>query len=377
MSKSTGPKGDNDSKNDKNGSEGSESKGATTGSDSRGGRGDSGASRSNSDNDSDKGNDTGADTNDTGADTSSPQGTPGPAGIATSAMNDAAQAEMAKSADVYGSYVQSVVNAAPVRDAVGVSTTGDYGTVKSAAEMANELSMAQHDQEASTAWNEGRYGDWASNKLGGLVDNVQSFGYEQSREITQAPLDKMADISRNPMARMAAGVLGGPLGIGLTTAIGIADSVADYAQGELTGKKAAYQGIGDVVSSFAPTGVQIAYNAVANPKKAANQAIGMVTKTGNPIADTVLTKTFGYAADNMIDGMSNPLDNTTVMGTKLAQSRTAADNKYAMNTSSRRGGNYNKPQVMSNDAMSPYWYKLMQEQMNKPKYNQSALFLLG
>lgn len=289
---------------------------------------------------------------------------------------EAVDNQQQQSAQVYGSYVQDVLDAAPVRDAVGVSMEGEYGTIKGDRELSNAFQQAHHEQEAQSAWGDKRYGDYLSNKALGSVDRMQGWGYEQAREITQAPLDKMADIARNPAARGLAMLVGGVPGLALTSAIGVTDSIMDYAQGENTGKKAAFQGLGDLVGTFGPPGVQMAYNAVANPVAAAKQGIGMMVKTGNPIADMALQKGFGYAAEGMVSGLGNPLDNSMVMGESLTAKRNSADNNYASRVT-QTTGTYTRPQVMGNDAMLLEWQKARQQQMNKPRYSSSLLFNLS
>lgn len=290
--------------------------------------------------------------------------------------------EQAKaSAETYGSFIQGVLDAAPV--GVDNLNKGRFGTELSDAEIANTLSEADHAFAANQAWNAGEYGNWAANKIGGMVDAVQGWGYAQTRELTQAPLDKVADIARNPAVKGLAVMTGGLPGLALTAGVGLVDSVADYAQDEKTGKQSAFQGIGDLVTSFGPPGVQMAYRAVTSPKDAARQGIGMMTQTGNPIADTVLSRSFGFMSDNMIDGLSNPMEGprdtgltNSALGEGLLASRSNADNAYRTKVT-QTTGSYTAPKVMSDDALLLEWQKLGQQELNKPRYSSSLLFGLS
>lgn len=385
MSKSTGAKGsDNNSKGDNSsdkGSSDSESKGSTSsGNTGRGGNsGDAGRGSESKGSDA-KGSESDAKGSESSQD--SAQSDAGPSGIQTGAAREAMQREAERSADTYGSFVQGVMDAAPgapVRDAIGVSTTGEYGTVKGANELANDMSYASHQQLASDAWNDGSYGSWATNKLGGLVDSVQSYGYTQARELSQAPLDKIADLARNPAAKGAAMLLGGPAGLAVTGAIGLADTVADYVQGEKTGKQAGFQGLGDLVGTFGPPQAQLAYTAVTDPAKAAKQFVGGAIPVDNPIIGTALRKGFGYGIDKVAEGIKNgPTDtgiSNAAFGEGLLASRGNADRAWSTRTSTTGSGVM--PTVMNSDAMTLHWKMLAEQEAKKPKYNTSMMFLMS
>ena len=282
---------------------------------------------------------------------------------------DAADKQQKASAETYGSFVKGVLDAAPV--GVDNLNKGRFGTDLTDAEINNKLSEADHGFAANQAWNAGRYGDWASEKLGGVVDSVQGWGMEQARELTQAPLDKMADLSRNPAVKGIAMLAGGPIGLALTGAIGIADSVADYAQGEKTGKQSAFQGLGDLVGTFGPPQAQVAYSMVTNPKEGVKKGFGMMTGGMGPIVGTAMTKGFGYGVDKFSSALNNDAD---VMGPTLTASRQKADGSYESSMTTRTQGSYTKPVVMNNDAMMLDWQKLAQQQQQKPRYSSSLLF---
>lgn len=382
MSKSTGSKGsDNNSKGDNSSSSSSsdsESKGSSSGSGNRGG-GNSGAANASaaaSKAASDAQAKTDAANKASAESASKAQSDADAASSQQTSQHDAAVAAadaqaQKQSAETYGSFVQGVLDAAPV--GYDNINKGRFGTDLSDAEVENKVSEVQHGFEANKAWNEGRYGDWASNKIGGLVDKAQGWGMEQTRELTQAPLDKVGELSRDPSVKGLALLAGGPLGLALTGAIGLTDSIADYAQGEKEGKHAAFQGLGDIVGTFGPPQVQMAYNAVTNPERAAKQAIGMAVP-GDTLIGKAVQKGFGYAAENIIGGIGkDPVDSSVALGGTLTAKRDAADNSYANRVQSS-SGTYTKPQVMTDDALLLEWQRQAQQQANKPRYSSSLLF---
>lgn len=283
----------------------------------------------------------------------------------------AANEQQTKSAETYGSFIQGVLDAQPV--GVDNLNKGRFGTELSDAEVENNVSEVQHGFAANEAWNKGDVLGWAGNKIGGLVDKAQGWGLTQSRELTQAPLDKAASIARDPTTKGLALLAGGPLGLALTGVVGLADSITDYTQKEKTGKQAAFQGLGDIVGTFGPPQVQLAYNVVTNPARAAKQAIGMAVPGDTLIGKAVQTG-FGYAAKNIIGGIGkDPVDSSVALGGTLTAKREAADNSYANRVQSSTG-TYTKPQVMTDDALLLEWQRQAQQQANKPRYSSSLLF---
>lgn len=285
---------------------------------------------------------------------------------------DASQAEQTKSTETYKGFMDAVMDAAPV--GYDNINKGRFGTELSDAEVMNAVSEVEHGFKANEAWNEGRYGDWASEKIGGLVDSVQGWGYQQARELTQAPLDKAASMARDPTVQGAALMLGGPIGALVTTGIAAVDSVADYAQGEKTAKQAAFQGIGDLVTGFGPPQAKFAYAAVTNPKQAAKTALG--TMTGgitDPIGSVVMNRAINFGVNQMAEGITSPNLSTDAMGPSLLASRQKADQSYQSRVE-RTTGSYTKPQVMSDDALLLPYERWQLQEKNKPRYSSSMLF---
>lgn len=263
---------------------------------------------------------------------------------------------------------------------------GDYGTRETIGMVESAFNARQAEIEADRAWSQGNILEAAKQKLSQLGSEVSHTVQEHYNELTNAPVDYVADAARNPF--IASLSMSNPITAGLNLGTRMLDNAMDVYQEEASFKDAGIQALSDL-GMVNPT-IGFAGEVLQDPSKAMVKAVSnkfgimapIVNKFGTELmnADTSAPSKQSNSYSNIQfnqhlgkDGLSQrlllgqPVDSSLEFATSpIYQAKKAADeasvNKQLADVQKGIQPNLYNPQVFFGV-----------EQKQEPKTQQSLL----
>lgn len=150
---------------------------------------------------------------------------------------------------------------------------GAYGRGMTAEEAEDNMKASNTHLDADSAWNAGNYREWLDKEMEATTMDVTNSLTSNWNDFKNAPLDYTADMARNPFVGAAAALMAPPVALGLV-GLKMADTVADYFQGEVTGVEAVRQGAGDLADSIRDQGLATLAHFVNDPEGTISGQVG-------------------------------------------------------------------------------------------------------